>query len=121
MADMDFALDSGNQAMLFAGTARIPRSFNSPTPFEIDLGGVKPWGSTPINEASALAAEAFPEELPTGTYYPLGDTGKVVLGRGRMELRGTVEEDGKKLSGDWSFNGQPGGSFVIAQDGHIFP
>jgi hypothetical protein len=120
-ADMDVAIDTGGSAMLYSGTARIPRSFNSATPFEIELDGVKAWGSPPANEASRLVVELLGKQLPNGTYYPLGERGKITTGNGRLELRGEILEDGKKLDGDWYFDGQLGGSFQIAQDGFIFP
>lgn len=118
---MDAALDTAGEGMFYAGTARIPRRFSSPTPFEIEFD-LSRWGSPPGNEASARATAALSGGFPgRATFEPLGDgRGRIPLLDGRLQLRGKILTEGKEFAGDWFFDNQPGGSFRIVEKGIIF-
>lgn len=118
---MDVALDSAGQRMFYRGTAFIPRSFNSATPFELDLD-LALWGSAPELETSIFAQRALGGRYRgSGLYQPLAHgEGVVSLVSGRLLLRGRVLNDGQELDGHWFFDGKRGGGFRIAQKGSIF-
>lgn len=121
-APMDVAMDSGGEQMFYRGTAWIPRGFNSPTPFEVKMD-ITFWGVPAADETGRIAEGELGRRYEgTGTYQPLEDgEGVLSLLQGRLLLRGNVTDEGRELDGAWFFDGKPGGSFRIAQQGVIFP
>ena len=119
---MDVALDINDQGMFYKGTAMIPRGFHSPAPFQIDFDLAHwshPWGGGIGFDTHAILGDTFTK---SGEYEPNGNgTGTVRLARGKVELRGSIQQGGTVLDGDWFFNGQRGGGFRIAPKGSIFP
>ncbi|NIP97291.1 MAG: hypothetical protein GWO24_29205 [Akkermansiaceae bacterium] len=121
-APMDLAMDTGGERMYYRGKAFIPRSFNSATPFELDVE-MAYWGNPAANDTGAHAHEALGEvHESAGIYQPLrSGQGVISLVDGRLLLRGRVLDDGQELDGEWFFDGKQGGGFRIAREGYLFP
>ncbi len=119
---MDVAMDIGGQGMFYKGTAEIPRGFNSPTSFALDIT-LAHW-SHPYGRGLGYQVHQLLEDRFTakGIYQPLRNgEGVISLASGRLLLRGKVLDGGQELDGEWFFDGKRGGGFRIARKGYLFP